>query len=100
MILAAFFDPSNDGFDMADAAMIAGFAVGPSIIILGWLRIAGRKWMTSIIEPIVVKHVDERTSSIQANANGGKSLPDVNRKVDLIATHLGIDLPENLQVRD
>lgn len=100
MILAAFFDPSNDGFDIGDVALIVGFIVGPSIIIIGWLRIVGRKWISSIVEPIVVKHVDLRTGSIQNNANGGKSLPDVNRKVDLIAAHLGINLPETLQAKD
>lgn len=100
MIFASFFDPANDGVDIGDIAVIAAVFFGPAVIVLGWIRIWGKKWMRSVVRPIVIEVVDERTKSIQRDANGGRSLPDANKKIDLIAQHLGIALPESLQAKD
>ena len=100
MTLASFFDPGNNGIDLGDIVLLVGFLIGPTAILVGWLRIWGRRWMRAALRPIVLEVVAEQTKPIQRDANGGKSLPDVNRKVDLIAAHLGIDIPETLQVKD
>lgn len=74
-----FFDPGGDGWDIEDVAKLLGVIA----LIGGFLAALIRYWtrkFASAVEGIVVKH----TAPIQPNANGGKSLPDVAAKVDLV----------------
>lgn len=48
------------------------------------------RWLRSMIRDEVASH----TALIQPTSNGGRSLPDVARKLDAVITHLGIDLEQ------
>lgn len=103
MILAgSFFDTNGNGWDIADIAALLGLllTLGAVIVLVRKSIKAGTSKFASEIREIVRDELDVYTKPIQKGANGGSSLPDVNRKVDLIAQHLGIELPVQLQVKD
>lgn len=77
-ILAAILDPADNGFDITDLIAILGF-VG---IIVAAIAAVWR-W---IAEPRIAKQIAENTKTIQPDANGGKSLPDLHWKVDLLVS--------------
>lgn len=54
--------------------------------LLGFLAWIGKRWVEQIVREMgnVTTRVDERTKSIQANANGGWSLPDAIRRLEAI----------------
>lgn len=102
MILASFFDPNGNGWDTTDLATILGLIltlIAVAAVIRKGFQATSAKFATEVRE-IVRDELDTYTKPIQKGANGGSSLPDVNKKVDLIAAHLGISLPEQLQVKD
>lgn len=102
MIFASFFDPNSNGWDATDLATLLGLiltVVAVLAIVRKALQATAARF-TAEVRDIVRDELDTYTKPIQKGANGGSSLPDVNKKVDLIAAHLGIALPEQLQVKD
>jgi hypothetical protein len=94
-ILASVLDPSENGFDVADASTLVVFIAGLGALIAGILKVFESK-----IRTIVRDEITHATAPIQAIANGGLSLPDVARTTDwnkaaltAIANAHGIDLP-------
>jgi len=84
-ILAAFFDPSSDGFDIVDLAQIVGLATVISGVVLGWLRwnanrtAAHRIAERDAMQRAILATIDERTKPIQPGyRNGGESLADIS----------------------
>lgn len=59
-------------------------------IILGGLTWLGRRYMRWLKE-VIREEVFSHTRLIQPTSNGGKSLPDIARKVDRLMEHLGIE---------
>lgn len=58
-------------------------------IALGGLAFIGRKytrWLRDVIRDEIASH----TSLIQPTSNGGKSLPDIAKRLDLVMDKLGI----------
>lgn len=58
-------------------------------IVLGGLTFLVRKythWLRDLIRDEIAAH----TSLIQPTSNGGKSLPDIAKRLDLVMGHLGI----------
>lgn len=83
-ILASFFDPSADGFDILDTAQLVGIAVAVSGILAGWLRWNATRTAThrraerDAMKAELVAVIDERTQQIQPEyRNGGSSLTDI-----------------------
>ena len=101
MILADFLDPNNNGLDVIDVAYalaaLTAFITG--LWQTGkWLkRVGGRinlraeRWVCAAVEPMIDAKLQDYTYPIQKHANGGKSLPDVARKLDLVLAHLNIN---------
>lgn len=58
-------------------------------IIVGALAFAGRKYM-SWLRDLIRDEVANHTRLIQPESNGGKSLPDIARRLDVVMAHLGI----------
>jgi len=112
MLLASFFDLANDGIDAGDLSVLATGVAAFCAAVAG-IYYAGRwvgakyrarkahclQWLRAEIRGIVRQEVSEATKSIQPNANGGKSLPDANKKIDLLLEHLGVEVPESLKVK-
>lgn len=94
-VFAAFFDPSNDGFDIADLGLMLAIGFGPVLLLIGWLKARGYSWMTKEIERIVDVKVKEYTQPIQPGyRNGGESLADVSHNLKLLMDHIGIKSTE------
>jgi hypothetical protein len=58
-------------------------------IILGGLAVIGRyymRWLRDVIRDEIANH----TQLIQPTSNGGKSLPDIARRLDLVMAKLDI----------
>jgi hypothetical protein len=117
-VLAAFFDPGNDGLDVGDYVVltvaVAATLAGGRAIWRRWKQ--GKSWseekLKKVLEPIVrdvvtdvvrdvMTHVDRRTDPIQPEANSGDSLPDNNRMTEWIveglitvAKHVGVALAD------
>lgn len=99
MTLAEFFDPNSNGFDITDVgAIIVVILFATPIVVFVWKKAARR--FAGMIRRIVKEELETFTKPIQKSANGGKSLPDANYKIDLIAEHLGITLPDSLKAND
>ena len=110
MILASFFDPSSNGFDISDASVALGATLALFGVILG-VRQGSKvlcKMATDALRDLISieikasRHefsaeVSQLTKPIQPGGNGGSSLTDSNKKLDLIAAHLGIDFPDSLK---
>lgn len=99
MLIASFFDVNDNGLDITDVAVI--LAVIASVITgahasFRWTR----RQLREEIREVVCDEIAHATKAIQPNANGGRSLPDANKKLDLVIEHLGINLPESLRVKD
>lgn len=77
-----FFDPGGDGWDIEDVAKILGVIA----LIGGFVAAVGRVMLRSLDKHMsgIAERLDERTKPIQPTANGGKSLPDVAAKLDLV----------------
>jgi hypothetical protein len=54
---------------------------------LAWFGKKYTRWLRDLIREEISSH----TSLIQPGSNGGKSLPDIARKVDRLIEHLGIE---------
>ncbi len=94
-ILASFFDPSADGFDIIDTAQLIGIAVAVSGIIAGWLRwnstrvAAHRRAERQAMKAELIEVIDERTQQIQPEyRNGGSSLTDIRDTLTYIRARL------------
>lgn len=89
-IFASFFDPSNNGFDLIDLAQIVAFVVAVAGVWAGVDRwndarvAAARRRERDQMKAEIEKAIKENTRQIQPDANGGKSLPDLHGKVDLL----------------
>ena len=84
MILASFFDPNSNGFDITDVGAILFFAIAAAGAVAGFTR-----WWTRLVRRIVKEEVAHATQPIQPGyRNGGQSLADVSAKLDRIAEHL------------
>lgn len=73
-LLAAFWDPGNDAFDIGDLGIVISI-IGGVIAVL----VIGLRWLD--------RKIDERTHQIQPETNGGKSLSDLHKKVDQFAEY-------------
>ncbi|CAB5216988.1 hypothetical protein UFOVP199_24 [uncultured Caudovirales phage] len=99
MLLASFFDPNSNGFDITDVgAMIVVVLFATPVVM--WISRRATRRLALLIRSIVQEELERFTKPIQKSANGGKSLPDANYKIDLIAEHLGITLPDSLKAND
>lgn len=94
-VLASFFDPSADGFDIIDTAQLIGIAVAVSGIIAAWLRWNSNRVATQRtaererMKLEVLEAVDNRTQSIQPGyRNGGTSLTDIRDTLGYIRARL------------
>lgn len=92
---ASLFDPSDNGFDIADVATILGVITATVLAFAGLARA-----FASLVRRIVREELAVWTAPIQRGANGGYSLPDVARTSDwnrqalkAIADAHGIALP-------
>lgn len=103
MIVAAFFDPASDGFDVLDSVAVltavgllyAGWrkAGKPALRrLVAWCSARATRWVQAAVEEMVDRKLAHWTAPIQKGANGGKSLPDANRKLDLLLAHMGLEL--------
>ena len=94
-VLAAFFDPSNDGFDIADLGLMLAIGFGPVVIFVGWLKAKGYGWLSGEIAKIVDEKIQEYTQPIQPGyRNGGESLADVSHNLQRLMDHIGIEPEE------
>ena len=104
-ILAAFFDPSDNGFDIVDTAQIVGLVVLISGVVAGIFRAnakraaAERQAERDAVKRELLAAIDERTKPIQPGyRNGGESLADISgigrmlmdRQLDVIRDVRGI----------
>lgn len=98
-ILAGFIDPANNGFDIGDLVLVLGVPAAAVGAFVGVRKAWGafKSWADHSLRGMIRAEIEEFTRPIQPGANGGKSLPDVNRKLDIIVDHLGIELPKNLR---
>jgi hypothetical protein len=87
-VLAAFFDPAGDGFDITDASVIAGFILLVWGAVWGAVRwnarrvAAEREQERAELERRLTQQIKEATRPIQPDANGGFALADVVRTLD------------------
>jgi hypothetical protein len=73
-ILASFFDPDNNNFDIVDGSVVLAI-----IVAVTTLAGVGIKWLDG--------RIAHRTHQIQPDTNGGKSLTDLHKKVDQFAEY-------------
>ena len=59
-------------------------------ILLGGIAVLGR-WFCKWLRKVIKEEITEHTYLISPTANGGLSLPDVNRKLDRVMKHLQIE---------
>ncbi len=84
-ILASFFDPSDNGFDVLDTAQIIALVVAISGVVAGILRWNSRRAAEERtrereeVKRELLAAIDERTKPIQPGyRNGGESLADIS----------------------
>lgn len=84
-ILAAFFDPSDNGFDIMDTAQIVGLVVlitGMVTAVLRWnsrRAAAERQAERDAVKRDILDAIEEKTRPIQPGyRNGGESLADIS----------------------
>jgi len=110
MISASFFDPNSNGFDIGDGSVILGATLALFGVILAVRKAtqALGEWISETLRDMISKEiksgrhefaaeVSHLTKPIQPGGNGGSSLTDSNKKLDLIALHLGIEFPDALK---
>ena len=73
----------TDMLDIGDASAIFMFFLA----VIGALTAFSRWWFKKL-RRMIREEIEEFTMPIQPNANGGKSLPDVARKVDVLEERL------------
>jgi hypothetical protein len=87
-ILAAFFDPNGNGFDITDVSVLLGVfvvvwgAVWSAIRWNGKRVAAARARERADMERRLAEQIKEATRPIQPDANGGFALADVVRTLD------------------
>lgn len=73
-----WWEPGQNGtLDIGDISAIFMFFLA----VVGAVTALSRWWLKQL-RVMIREEVEEFTKPIQPHANGGKSLPDVNRKVD------------------
>ena len=91
MILASFWDPNSNGFDITDVGALLAVLVPMTIALTFVGRWAHRQLRDEITE-VVRSEIAKATQPIQPGyRNGGDSLADVSEMVRRIATHLEIN---------
>lgn len=58
------------------------------------------RWLNRAFEKRIVKEIREATYQIQPTSNGGKSLNDLHKKVDSLATDVGLLKKAVLDIED
>lgn len=104
-IVANFFDPSGNGFDILDTAQLVGLVILVAGTVAGMFRwnskrvAADRAEEREAVKRELLAAIDERTKPIQPGyRNGGESLADISsigrmlmdRQVDVIKDVRGI----------
>ena len=87
IVLAGFFDPADNGFDIGDVVPIT--IVGAIILgLLGWL-------MEVRIRSIVSREVGHLRAEFRerTDGNGGHSQADIAESLAIIAEHQGLNVP-------
>lgn len=84
-ILASFFDPSNDGFDVLDTAQVVGLVVAIVGLVAMYMRYHARQaaearaWERQQVKQEILDALDVKTKPIQPGyRNGGDSLSDIS----------------------
>lgn len=78
LLAQAWWEPGTPGvLDVGDLAIILGFV----LTVVGAAAGLSRWWLKQL-RSTIHEEVEEYTKEIQPTANGGRSLPDVARKVD------------------
>jgi hypothetical protein len=81
---ANWWEPGQNGtLDIGDISAIFMF-----LLALIGSAVASSRWLLKKIHVMIRNEVEEFTKQIQPSANGGLSLPDVSRKVDVLETML------------
>lgn len=75
-ILASILDPADNGFDISDLMVV--------LALIGVIVAAVAAIWRWIAEPRISRQITDATKPIQPYANGGKSLPDLHTKVDVL----------------
>lgn len=94
LLSQSWWEPgSKDVFDVGDMAIILGFVLAVVGAATGFSR-----WWLKQLKKTIHEEVEEYTRPIQPSANGGRSLPDVARKVERLedtVEHIKIDTKED-----
>ena len=91
MILATFWDPNSNGFDITDVGTVLA-VLAPILIALGIIARWAHRQLREEITEVVRREIAKATQPIQPGyRNGGESLADVSEMVRRIATHLEIN---------
>ena len=89
LLSQSWWEPGSDGvFDVGDMAIMLGFALAVIGAATGFSR-----WWLRQLRKTIHEEVEEYTKPIQPSANGGRSLPDVARKVERLE-----DTVENIKI--
>lgn len=84
-VLAAFFDPNDNGFDVTDAAILLTFIVALVTAVYGASRFAARQLREEITDV-----VNKRTQPLVSGyRNDGNSLTDISNRVETVIYRQG-----------
>jgi hypothetical protein len=87
-ILAAFFDPNDNGLDITDVSVLLGVFIVAWTAVWGAVRWNGKRVAAvrdrerAEMERRLAEQIKEATKPIQPDANGGFALADVVRTLD------------------
>lgn len=73
----------NESSELLTWLTIISIILGGIAVLMKWFQ----KWLRDVIREEIVSH----TQLIQPTSNGGKSLPDLARKLDRVLKHLDIE---------
>ena len=94
MLLAKFFDPNGNGFDIVDAGELTAFIIASAAIIRA-VALWTRKMLRVEIGYVMDEKLTHYTQPIQPGyRNGGESLADLAHLMKRMALHVGIDTTE------
>lgn len=80
VLAQGWWEPGQSGvFDIGDASAVFMFFLA----VVGAFAALSRWWFKKL-RVMIREEVEEFTIPIQPHANGGKSLPDIARKVDML----------------